>query len=95
MSRSEGLAPELLEPEGFEEQDMVVMRLVAEGIKDAVIARRLGVSVVTVRRRARRFSMRLGAKNRTHAVALATALGWLQPTQPAADSSSKAGGSPD
>ena len=85
------VANELLD--GVQEQEMAVMRLVAEGIKDAVIARRLGVSVVTVRRRARRFAQRLGATNRTHAVALATSLGLLQPGHVTPTSSS--GGSVD
>jgi DNA-binding NarL/FixJ family response regulator len=53
------------------------MRLVAEGHKDVAIARRLGVAPVTVRRRAQRFSRKLGARNRAHAIALAIARGWL------------------
>ena len=53
------------------------MRLVAEGLKDATIATRLGVSKVTVRRRVRAFCARLGAESRIQAAVIATRRGWL------------------
>lgn len=43
----------------------------AQGVKDSTIARRLGISIVTVRRRAYRFRKRVGAETRTQAVAIA------------------------
>ena len=55
------------------------MRLVAEGHKDLGIARRLDVAPVTVRRRAQRFTRKLGARNRAHAIALAMTQGWFDP----------------
>lgn len=57
--------------------ELEVMELVALGLKDVTIARRLGVAVITVRRRAQRFRDRLGARNRTHAVALGARHGLL------------------
>lgn len=60
------------------------MRLCVTGLKDVVIARRLGVSVVTVRRRAQSFRRRVGAQNRPQAVAIATRLGWLPETSSSA-----------
>jgi len=61
--------------------ELEVMRLIASGHKDFAIARRLGVSVVTVRRRARSFRHRVGASNRPEAIAVAAARGWLSPTK--------------
>ncbi|MGH9195016.1 MAG: response regulator transcription factor [Acidimicrobiia bacterium] len=60
------------------EEELTVMRMVAEGVKDCTIARRLGVSVVTVRRRAQKFRQRVGAKTRVEAVALAVRDGLIQ-----------------
>lgn len=59
------------------EHELEVIRMVASGYKDFVIARRLGVSIVTVRRRAFSFRARVGAKTRSEAIARAAALGWL------------------
>lgn len=61
-------------------QELEVIRLIASGHKDFVIAKRLDVSVVTVRRRALAFRLRVGAKTRSEAVARAAALGWLDTT---------------
>jgi DNA-binding NarL/FixJ family response regulator len=61
------------------EQELEVIRLVAQGHKDAVIARRLGVAPVTVHRRVQRFCRRVGARSRPHAIAIAIARGWLDP----------------
>ena len=64
------------------DQELEVMRLVAEGHKDVAIARRLGVAPITVRRRAQSFCRRLGAQNRAQAIAIATARGWIQVDDP-------------
>jgi DNA-binding NarL/FixJ family response regulator len=57
------------------------MRLVAKGLKDAAIARRLGVAPVTIHRRAQRFCRRVGARSRPHAIAIAIARGWIEVEQ--------------
>lgn len=58
-------------------QELEVMKLIASGSKDYVIARRLGISVVTVRRRVVSFRNRVGATTRSEAVARAATLGLL------------------
>lgn len=58
--------------------EVEVMNLISAGLKDIAIARRLDVSVVTVRRRASSFRKRVGASNRVEAVALGMARGWLR-----------------
>ena len=63
--------------------EIQVMELVALGLKDVTIARRLGVAVITVRRRAQRFRDRVGARNRTHAVAIGARRGLLSAGEPA------------
>ena len=65
------------EPGPPPEEELVVMRLVVEGLTDQAIARRIGVSIITVRRRAVRFRRRLGASTRIEAAVLATKRGWL------------------
>ena len=59
------------------DEELQVMEMIADGMKDSAIARRLGVSIVTVRRRASRFRRRVGATTRTQAVAIATREGIL------------------
>lgn len=54
------------------------MELIATGLTDHAIARRLSVSVVTVRRRATSFRTKLGAHNRAEAIAIAAGRGWLE-----------------
>lgn len=61
-------------------EELEVMRLMAIGLKDYAIARRLEVSVVTVRRRARSFRLRVGATNRSEAIAVGVSRGWLVPS---------------
>lgn len=63
-------------------QELEVMRLIATGAKDYVIARRLGVSIVTVRRRVVAFRNRVGATTRSEAVARAATLGMLGSLEP-------------
>lgn len=62
-------------------EELEVMNLMAVGLKDFAIARRLDVSVVTVRRRARSFRQRVGAMNRSEAIALGVFNGFLNPTE--------------
>ena len=50
------------------EQD--VLELVAAGLTDAEIGRNLSISEFTVKTHVKRLLMKLGAKNRAHAVAL-------------------------
>lgn len=54
------------------------MEFVANGLTDVAIARRLSVSVVTVRRRATSFRNKIGARTRIEAVAIAAGLGWIE-----------------
>lgn len=58
-------------------KELEVMRLIAEGLKDDAVARRLGVSEVTVRRRIRRFRARVGATSRVQAAVEACRRNWL------------------
>ena len=58
-------------------EEIEVMRLVADGWKDAAIAHHLGVSRVTVRRRVRAFCARLGVESRLQAAVIAVRRGWL------------------
>lgn len=67
-------------------QELAVMQMVASGHKDRAIARRLGVSVVTVRRWASSFRRRMGAKSRTQAVALGVQRGWIRVAETDLDS---------
>lgn len=60
------------------------MRLLAQGLTDHEIGRRLGISVITVRRRVQRLSRALGARSRVQAMAMAVSRGWLEvESQPA------------
>lgn len=59
------------------EEELEVMALVVAGLPDRAIAQRLGISVTTVRRRARRFCARLGVATRIEAGLEARARGWL------------------
>lgn len=59
------------------EEEVAVMRLVVDGLTDAAIARREGVSIITVRRRIRRFRDRLDARTRLQAAVFASRRGWL------------------
>ncbi len=58
--------------------ELQVVELIANGLTDQAIARRLGVSVVTVRRRAASFRVKVGARTRPEAVAIAAAQGWIK-----------------
>jgi len=59
-------------------EEIEVMQAVLDGFKDQAIARRLGISIITVRRRVSRFVRRVGAQNRTQAIAIGVVQGWLR-----------------
>lgn len=65
------------EPAPGEQQELLT--LLAAGLKDEAIARRLGVHVHTARRRITRLLETLDARTRFQAGARATARGWLRP----------------
>lgn len=60
-------------------QETKIVQLVAKGQANKVIARHLSISEATVKTHLRSISSKLGASNRTHAVALARQLGLLGP----------------
>lgn len=62
----------------FTTDELDVIALIANGLTDRAIARRLSVSVVTVRRRATSFRTKIGARNRAEAIAIAAGSGWLE-----------------
>lgn len=62
----------------FTTDELDVIELIANGYTDRAIARRLSVSVVTVRRRATSFRTKIGARNRAEAIAIAAGRGWVQ-----------------
>jgi DNA-binding CsgD family transcriptional regulator/sugar-specific transcriptional regulator TrmB len=62
---------------GLTAQESAVLRLLAQGETDDVVARRLGVSVRTVRRIASELMAQLGARSRFQAGARAVERGWL------------------
>lgn len=61
------------------DRELDVLRLVAEGLKDAQIGDRLGISVNTVRDSIKRVTRRLGCTGRTHLIAVACRKGYLAP----------------
>ena len=63
--------------EALTRKEREVLRLLAEGLPNAVIAARLGVSDSTVRTHLRAINSKLDARNRTQAVAVARRMGVL------------------
>lgn len=63
--------------EGLTAQDREVLRLLADGHTDAVLARKLGVSVRTTRRVIAELAERLGARSRFQIGVRAVEVGWL------------------
>lgn len=59
-------------------EEIDVMQAVLDGQKDQTIARRLGISVITVRRRVSRFLNQVGAKNRIQGAVVGVQRGWLR-----------------
>lgn len=60
-------------------QERELLRLLSHGLTDELVARRLGVSVRTMRRISADLMERLGARSRFQAGALAVARGWVEP----------------
>ena len=58
-------------------EEIEVMQAVLDGYKDQAIARRHGISIITVRRRVSRFIRRVGARNRIQAAVVGVLEGWL------------------
>lgn len=67
------------------EIDETILRLLAAGLKDEAIARRLGMSLRTARRHIADIMEELGATSRFQAGVTAVARGLLDPREPAAD----------
>src|SRR3954452_22648666 len=63
--------------QGVPGEELEVLRLHMEGLSDEAIARRVGVSVATVRRRAARARQRCQARTRAEAIAMLAAAGVL------------------
>ena len=61
-------------------QDAALLRLLSQGDTDEVVARKLGVSVRTVRRMASELMAELGARSRFQAGVRASERGWLDPS---------------
>jgi DNA-binding NarL/FixJ family response regulator len=59
------------------EEELIVLRLVVDGLTDHAIAHKLGISVITVRRRIRSLRDRVGAPTRLKAAVIAARRGWL------------------
>ncbi|MFI1098425.1 helix-turn-helix domain-containing protein [Streptomyces sp. NPDC020917] len=59
------------------EEDRQMLTLLVSGLKDEAIARQLGWSVRTMRRRTRRLHEQLGASNRFQAGVIASRRGWI------------------
>lgn len=65
------------DPPDLAEDDQSLLRLLVSGLKDEAIARQLGWSLRTMRRRIRRLLDQLGAENRFQAGVQAARRGWL------------------
>jgi LuxR family maltose regulon positive regulatory protein len=63
--------------EHLSERELEVLRLMARGASNQAIARQLVITVGTVKSHINHILGKLGASNRTEAVALARGLGWL------------------
>ncbi|WP_043536301.1 helix-turn-helix transcriptional regulator [Saccharomonospora cyanea] len=77
-----GRAPELDAPssrddDGLTDLEHEVLRLLGDGHTDAVVARKMGVSVRTIRRVIAELAERLGARSRFQIGARAVEAGWL------------------
>ncbi|WP_301365858.1 helix-turn-helix domain-containing protein [Streptomyces xanthophaeus] len=65
--------------EGLTAHERAVLGLLASGLTDEVIARKLGISVRTGRRTTAELATKLGARSRFQAGALAALRGWVVP----------------
>jgi len=71
--------PHPRDEQGHTAQEGALLRLLSQGDTDDVVARKLGVSVRTVRRIASELMAQLGARSRFQAGARAAERGWLRP----------------
>lgn len=65
------VAPHLVQRAGLTGRDVVVLGFLAQGWTTAEIARKLAYAESTIKKEVHMIVHRLGARNRTHAVALA------------------------
>jgi DNA-binding CsgD family transcriptional regulator len=70
-------APRRRDQEGLTAQEREILRLLADGNTDAVVARKLGISVRTARRLVAELASRLGARSRFQIGMRASEAGWL------------------
>lgn len=70
-------APHRRDQEGLTAQEREILRLLADGSTDAVVARKLGISVRTARRLVAELASRLGARSRFQIGVRASEVGWL------------------
>ncbi|MFP3989097.1 helix-turn-helix transcriptional regulator [Streptomyces sp. E11-3] len=73
----EDTRPQRRESDELSSQERAVLRLLAEGLTDEVVARKLGISVRTSRRITADLMHSLGARSRFQAGTRAVMLGWL------------------
>lgn len=64
------------------EEDLAIVRMLAKGLTDDVVAHRVGISKRTYRRRLRAVMRKLGAGSRFEAGAVAVRKGWLRDEHP-------------
>lgn len=67
-----------LDTEALSRRELEVLRLIEEGKPNKVIAQQLHLSPATVKAHLRNINAKLGASNRTEALALARRRGWLE-----------------
>jgi DNA-binding CsgD family transcriptional regulator len=64
-------------PDGITEEEIVMLRLLSDGYKDEIVARKLGISVRTLRRKISDVMRRMPADSRFQAGVLAARRGWI------------------
>ena len=64
------------------EEELAIVRMLAEGLTDEVVAQRVGISKRTYRRRLKVAMRKLGTASRFQAGAVAVRKGWLQEEHP-------------
>lgn len=77
------LTGEVFRAEPLTPRETGVLRLVAEGLSNDALGAQLNISKSTVRTHLRNISVKLAARNRTQAVAIARRLGVLDDGRPA------------
>ena len=64
------------------DEELAIVRMLAEGLTDEVVAQRVGISKRTYRRRLKAAMRKLGASSRFEAGAVAVRKGWLREEHP-------------